>query len=112
MSERFTYQNRYGSVELETIEEYRHVSTVYGKDVPPEVVYSLSTAEQLVLITENRHIQIGIIFPLQREQVYILKHASASQVALCRIVSLKFVSNVCANDEIAHLNRAYIPMAV
>jgi hypothetical protein len=43
--------------------------------------------------------QIGIVFPLQNEQVYILKHASASQVALCHVISLEFTGNTRTRDD-------------
>lgn len=89
------YQNRFGSLVLEPISEYRAVRGIRSDIVPTEGrFHGIDIAEKVALITDNRGIQISFQMPLTRDSFgYILHHDSPSTCAICRIVSMEYVGN-------------------
>ena len=100
------FNNKYGSAELEVVGEYVPVCGLHSRDVPAEFKFSLDTAEQLALITENRRIQIIFEYPSMK-RAFLIVHKSASIAAVARIVNLDFFSGVDA-AKVLKEDRSYL----
>lgn len=96
------YKNNYGQLELELVSEYIPVSTIKGSNISDSLKFSLETAEQIALITENRKIQICI--PLDWK-VYVIIHNSPSTAAIAKIKSLDFIADITPAEELHRLNK-------
>lgn len=99
------YKNRYGSIRLTPVSDYMPVRSISSKILPQGAAFSIETAEQIALITENRNIQISFI-PDNMRVCYVLHHNSTSVAAICQ-VSIEFTSPVSPQAEIKRLQKAY-----
>ncbi len=80
---------------------------------PDELKFDFETAEKIVLITENRHIQIAFSRKLDTELVaLVVHHKTPDTVAICRVISLVFTAPVSAREEIQRLARRESPILV
>ena len=101
MNQIIDYANKYGIAQLITITEYRNIAGIRGKDISDENKYPIDILEQLVLISDNRHMQVSLGYPIQKIG-YIVHHRSASEVAICRIVNIDFFNtSINAQEELA-----------
>lgn len=101
MNQIIDYANKYGTAQLITITEYRNIAGIRGKDISDENKYSIDTLEKLVLISDNRKMQVSLGWPMQNVG-YIMHHRSASEVAICRIVNIDFFNTgINAQEELA-----------
>lgn len=91
-------KNKYGHLEFETVSDYQPVSQIQSKNLDPALFFSVEVAEQVALITGNRHIQMSVTFDFKR--MYLMHHKSSSQAAVCKITHLDFNSKVNAMKEI------------
>lgn len=80
------YENKYGTVELETVTDFIPVSRVNG-DMCPEPL-TLETLEKVALITDNIHIQSCLTKDLKRG--YCIFHAASNIAAVCKVVHLDY----------------------
>ncbi len=93
------YQNKYGTLELLPL-DYRHVSEIRHKDVPADLKFDTTTVEQIALITDNRRIQLVPNYPANLHEWMVCHHNAPDTCAVCRIVSIDFVSDVDPQTEI------------
>ena len=96
------YKNKYGSLELELMEDYKDIKGVRGKDYPDDVKFTMETAEQIALITDNRGIQISFEYP-KLDKAYVMIHKSPSTIAVAKIKNIYFDKNINPQDEIAKI---------
>ena len=89
MLEIFTYKNKYGSVMLEVMGEYQHVSKFHAEDVPENCFISMDEAEQIALITDNLKIQE--CFSKDLKKIYIIRHKNANTAVLCKPYNLNYM---------------------
>lgn len=80
------YKNRHGEAELKLHGDIVHVSTVRGAC---PLLFDMDTAEKLLLITENRKIQVACVYP-DLTKLYAVYHHTSSAVQVAEIVSLKY----------------------
>ena len=88
------FQNEYGTLVVEPITGVMNVRDIYGKDVPDEFKFSLEVAEQIALITENKHVQTALTNEPRRENChrgYLCLHTSSSTAFVVKIVTLEYV---------------------
>jgi len=101
MNQLINYANKYGIAQLITITDYCNIAGIRGKDISDENKYPIDTLEQLVLISENRNMQVSLGWPIQNVG-YIIHHRSASEVAICRIANIDFFNTgINAREELA-----------
>ncbi len=98
------YQNKYGTLELMPL-EYRHVSETHHKTTPVDLKFDTDTAEKIALITDNRHIQLVPNYPANLKEWMVCHHNAPDTCAVCRIVSINFVSDVDPQEEIQRCAR-------
>lgn len=96
----YTFHNRYGTLVVETITAPMHVRDVHGKDLPDDCKFSLETAEQIALITENDHTQLAFESMTKDAKAYLSVHLSESTVVVVRVKSLEYTGKVEAREEI------------
>lgn len=107
MNTLISYQNRYGSLQLTPASDYMSVSKISHKIAPIGCAFSIATAEEIALITDNRNIQISFI-PGNMHVCYVMHHISTSMAAICQIVSMEFTAKVIAEVEIKRLQKAFV----
>jgi hypothetical protein len=79
------YRNKYGQATLTPVTDVLHISAISASKMPgliSQVQLSIEEAEQLALITENRHIQIT--YSMETKQFYVVHHVTANTVQLCQ----------------------------
>ena len=91
-----TYENKYGKLVVEHLTDYKPVSFIHGVDLPDDCMFDLDTAEKIVLITENRRTQIGVMPPPRK--CYLVVHESCSFACAVRIVSLDYTGPSAAQE--------------
>jgi hypothetical protein len=101
-----TFANKYGQVELKPVTAYMPVNQINSKMLPSGCTFSIDTAEQIALITDNKHLQMSFI-PGNMRVCYIMHHDSASVAAVCEVSSLIFVGTN-ATEEIARLAKSSV----
>lgn len=94
-----TYKNKYGFLEFEVVSPYVAVSTILSKNVPEDLFFDIDQAEQIALITGNRGIQLCVSH--DRKRMFLIKHSSPSQAALCRVTRVDFTPVVNAREVLA-----------
>lgn len=83
------YENRYGRLEVESVSDLLQVRNIRGNDFPDDIKFDVMTAEQIVLITDNRQSQVA--FQDWALGIgYLVIHESPSTGYVCRIVSLNY----------------------
>lgn len=85
------YSNRYGRLALETSKVPQHISTISGKSVPEDWKFSIEVAEQIALITDNKHMQLASPYPVKKEGWYLCVHISSSIIYLARVHSMDYI---------------------
>jgi len=85
---RYKYENRYGVLEVEPIEEHHKVSEILGKNIEERFFFDLETSEKIALITDNKDIQLGFLSSPPYDKVYLVHHLTGSLGAVCRITKL------------------------
>ena len=85
-----SYSNKYGQLELGLTETPQHISTVSRKSIPEDWKFNTETAEQIALITDNRHMQLVPPWPVKDEGWYLCVHESSSMVYLAKVVSISY----------------------
>lgn len=98
------FNNQYGFLSLSIVTPYMQVSQINSKMLPPGVTFSITTAEQIALITDNKHIQISFI-PGDLRIAYVMHHISASVAAVCEVVNLTMHKKIDAQKEIEMLSK-------
>ena len=100
------YMNKYGSVTLETVSEFVHVSKVRSEDINPEYFLDIGRAEQIALVTENEKLQPAMVMHGDNKgKIFILHHKDSSTCAVVKASSVEFASGVNPQEEIRRLNR-------
>lgn len=82
------YENKYGSLELETVSEYKKVGEIRSKDLDPSLFFDIETAEQIALITGNKGIQLSVTY--LPGKMFVIHHASSDIAAVCKVKSILF----------------------
>lgn len=93
------FSNKYGTLQLKPVSDYMPVRDISHKIVPIGCAFTIATAEQIALITENRMIQVSMI-PNNIRVCYVIHHSSTSIAAICEIVSINFTWPIDAQTEI------------
>lgn len=91
LQDEYTFQNKYGKFAAKPILGPLKVNEIFHELVPEDALFSLDTAEQIVLITENISTQIGIARQDGKFVGYLLVHLSQSDVVLVRVSHLEYV---------------------
>lgn len=91
------YENKYGRLELEIIDQYKRVSDLKSKEFDPTCFFTIDESEKIALITENNGIQLGFAF-WDHTKAFVIHHESSSIAVLCRIVSLEFDHKIDARS--------------
>lgn len=99
-----TFTNRYGFLTLETTGEFMPVSSIVGAELPDQVKFTLETAEEVALISENKGIQICFEMPLTGK-AYVLVHKTQSTAAVAKIKRLRYTASDPACGELERRNR-------
>jgi len=107
---RLEFENRFGKVRLELRSDYKPVSELGRvKELPSDLHITLEQAEQIVLITDNRGIQIVPNFPDNLRQCAVVSHKSASVAAWVKVAELTYTGPEDASQAIRDASRpAYI----
>jgi hypothetical protein len=95
---RTVYENNYGRLVVRPITDTVPVNTIRLANIPVEARFSLEVAEQVVLITENRHTQI--VVRDVNENVALVVHESPSTCWVAQIESLDYTGDIVARDAI------------
>lgn len=104
-----TFTNKYGNLELQPVTAFQPVGVYRFEDVPADCLMTMEQAEQIALITDNRHIQL--CFKIGHlDKPYIVVHNTGSTAALAKISSLNFVDKIVAQDEIKRLRTWCYPI--
>ena len=82
------YKNHYGEAVIEIVSDYMSIKKVTRKYVPKGCWFNMDQAEQIALITDNRHLQIG--FSEDLRHAYVIHHKNANTVAYCKVTSINF----------------------
>lgn len=85
------FKNRYGWLSLSLVSDVRPVSDIHGADIDGRHKFSLDLAEQIVLITDNRGIQICPVKEGAIWLCYVIAHASPSTAAVARVEAINYV---------------------
>jgi len=97
------YINKYGSLIIEPIEDYKKVSEISSKNYDSNLFFDIEYAEKIALITGNEKIQCSCVFPAMNK-MFLIHHLTGSMGAVCQIIKLEFTSNVNAEKELEKLN--------
>ena len=82
------YKNQFGETVIEIASEYMSIKQVTRRDVPSNCWFDMDQAEQIALITDNRHLQIG--FSEDLRHAYVIHHKNSNTVAYCKVISINF----------------------
>ena len=96
------YKNKYGYLEMETIEEYRPVGEISSKNYDKKdssIFFNIEMAEQIALITENDDTHIGCVFP-EMNIMFLIHYKNGKMAAVCRIKKIEYYSSISAENEI------------
>lgn len=100
-----TYSNRYGTLELEVMGPYSKISSMRSSDWPVSCRCGIDEAEKVVLITDNRKMQMALCDTSLKGDCFVpLHHISPSEAAVCRIKSMAFAKGVNATKELVPPN--------
>jgi hypothetical protein len=96
------YENEYGKLVLELITPYQHISKIHSKEVPDDCFFDLDTAEQIVLITDNKKSQVAFTEWTKNAKGYLIVHESPSSACVVRIIEMQY-NGPEAQEEIERL---------
>ena len=78
------YANRFGAVEVTPVTDFMPLAGIRKTHPMAQAhAFDLTTAEQIVLVTENRRVQVCVHYPLDG-LAYLVLHDSPSTAAICR----------------------------
>lgn len=94
------FKNKYGSLTLEVVSDFVKVKDLgLVKDLPEDQKFSMETAEQIALITDNRGIQI--VFDSTNIKIAsVAVHDSVSTAAWAKIKHIDFDEKIDATEEL------------
>lgn len=92
---RLHFKNQYGELKLVLVSAVCHVDNIHGKDVDSQHKFGLEVAEKIVLVTDNRGIQIG---GLGAHDCYVVVHETPETAAVARIEFLDYVGRNPAQE--------------
>lgn len=101
MSQVVNFQNEFGSLQISLVTDFMSVGKI-TRDIP-EVsanMFSIETAEQIALITDNKNVQICMCFPLNGLG-YLVYHRNGREAAVCKIDSIIYSCTVSPAEQIA-----------
>jgi len=100
-----TYENQYGKVVLEPT-EYIAIKDI--RCPADDYLFPIEIAEKIVLITDNRSMQIcPAKFDDLNRGFYVIHHESCSVGSVCKVAHLNFISNRKPADLIREAARVY-----
>ena len=94
-----SYKNKYGSIDFE-VGDYQNVRTISSKNIDASLFFSISTAEQIALITGNERIQLSVV-PPDYKRMYLIHHISSDIVSVGKIIKIEFNQNCNAQEVLA-----------
>lgn len=106
----FIYSNRYGTLEVRQVTEWFPVGNFSSRrflaEHPEHPTFNINTAEQIVLITENKRSQITGMWDAENQKVtpdscILLVHQSSSIACVVEITKLDYIGGN-AQEEIEH----------
>jgi len=108
------YENKFGTLIVEPVTDYQPVSSIKGADVPEDCFFGMETAEEIVLITDNRMSQVAFVSllgtPLNFNQAYLIIHESANSACVVRVVSIEYKGKHNPQREIDMAKKTLIPL--
>jgi len=96
----YKYANKYGSLTLKKIGDFKKVSEFHSKNFSDNVFFSADTAEKIALITGNLGIQMSIVKRKGEYKGFVIKHKSSSVAVLTKIDSITFDKTINPTKEI------------
>lgn len=98
--DRFSFKNRHGEVVLEAIENPRPVNQIRRSQIPKELGISFDEVEQIALITDQVRLQPLIDLNKNNKTNGFIRHSSACEAAICKVVSLSYSNPIPAKYQI------------
>ena len=103
---RLTFRNKNGTLTVEPVTEVMDVRNIHSKDVPAGLWFDKQTAEQIALITENWHVQLGGPYPIVKPiMMWLIAHTACDKAFLVKIVTLEYIGPADPMTEIERCNR-------
>lgn len=101
IGDQFTFENKFGKVVLEAIEEPRPVSSIFVKQVPIEHRLTWNEVEQIALISDQIRLQPLLLSnDLVEKSCGFIRHATTSTAGICKVVSLTYTGEMSAKHQI------------
>jgi hypothetical protein len=94
------YANKFGSFDAELATPEMSVHGCRCRDLPDDLKFSIKEAEQIVLITENRHTQIAFDRWTAEGRACLFAHTSPSTGHVLRVKNLTYTHGIEAQQEI------------
>ena len=94
------FENKFGKVVLEAIEEPRPVSSIFVKQVPIEHRLTWNEVEQIALISDQIRLQPLLSNDLGKKSCGVIRHATTSTAGICKVVSLTYTGEMSAKHQI------------
>ena len=101
----YKFQNKYGSIIVHRISEFRPVKG-YSTETHPEILensFSIDDAEKIALITENNGAIVSTCFP-RMDRAFLVVYADKSTIALCTFTLESFSCEQSPAEELEELN--------
>lgn len=105
----YTYSNEFGEVELTPVTDFMPVNQISSGKLPviTDHLVSLDTAEQVVLITENRRMTMSPTWPLGPvdKACYCVKYSCVNRGAVCKVnvKTFKTPGGISAQQQIENM---------
>lgn len=100
--DRFTYENKHGRVTLEALGEPRSVREIFLKDLPEVHQLTWDDLEKIALITDQERLQLIPGRNLRSPCCGVVRHATGSTAAFCRVVELQYTNPTPAKEQIQY----------
>lgn len=95
------FTNRFGSVKVTPVTDFMPLAGICKTHPMAQAhAFDLTTAEQIVLVTENRGVQVCVHYPLDG-LAYLVLHDSPSTAAICRVEVKEFACDVAPSVMLA-----------
>lgn len=100
MSESINFTNEFGILNVSLVTDFLPVRDIHRNMMSvSDNLFGMETAEEIALITGNKHIQLVMCYPLNG-QCYMLYHQSGSLAAVCKIESIELLCERSPADQI------------
>jgi len=95
------YNNKYGYVEIETIENCKTINKIHSKNYNDKIFFDMNIAEKIALITENKNIQCVVV---DLNKVFLVYHYTKNMGSVCKLNKIEFNNKINHTKELECLN--------